>query len=159
VATSDLGGRLVDDHEGNASLAQLAGYLGPDPPEATEHVVALKVFDLHVHPPRVEPGAKVALEGFLDGQRERVEGGADTQEDERHREELVHGVEWPKFPEADGAERGDRLVEGVNERHPRQGHVTGGADYDDRAQQQQGCRKAWAKRDKQPGGPVHRWIV
>ena len=60
--------------------------------------------------------AKVALEERFEDHAERVQGGADADEDEDDREDLADVVERLHLAEADGRDGCDRLVHGVEHR-------------------------------------------
>ena len=79
----------VDDDHALPGAGDVPGDRPPHPAPATDDDVVLQPVDVMVHASPPEQPAEVALDQRLDQHPERVEGGTDAAEDQRHREDLA----------------------------------------------------------------------
>ena len=124
-------GVAVDDQDPVTGRDEVLGGSLPDTAEATDDDVVAQRVDLPVHAAPLQMFAKLALGDRLHQQTEVIEHGAGTQDDEGNREDLAPVVQRVDLTEPDGRDRGDGLIEGVDEPEPQQQVADRAHDQDD----------------------------
>ncbi len=108
----------VDDDDVAAFTLEVSRDCPTDTAPPAQHDVPSQIGDSPVHPSPPDDFSKLSIDDHLHAQGERVQHGADTDGDQRDREDLLCGIELSDLTESDRGDRRERLVQRIDQRQP-----------------------------------------